>query len=297
MLLEAAEMELRQHVVDDAVLEVRHPVPDLHGDDDRHRPDEDEPRAEQQPHRLADADEEQRDQQPEHHRQPDVRGGEDDRADERVPEDLVVQDRPVVGEPDADALVADQLEQAVPLQREPDEVVERVPEDQRDRDDDRRDQRVRDARPAPRDGDAAGTSEETSRRRLPYSSLRSSYGWFSTEAMLSLADCAACFTVSFPVRICASMLRRMLPFSTSTQCFAVGTNQLREAARSLTLLPEQVGRVRDVALRLQGLLRARGREVLDPVGRERLVAARDRHGEVGAAEEARHRGARRRGRA
>src|SRR5262249_41368634 len=52
---------------------------------------------------------------------------------------------------------------------------------------------------------------------------------------------------------------------------------------------EQVGRVRDVALRLQSLLGARAGEVLDPVGRERLVRARDRHGEVGAAEEARHR--------
>src|SRR5205814_8214790 len=39
--------------------------------------------------------------------------------------------------------------------------------------------------------------------------------------------------------ICASMLRRMLPFSTSTQCFAVGTNQLRDAARSLTLEPSR----------------------------------------------------------
>src|SRR2546423_9307725 len=58
--------------------------------------------------------------------------------------------------------------------------------------------------------------------------------------MLSLADEAACLTVSFPVRICESMLRRMLPFSTSTQCFAVGTNQLRDAARSLTLAPSRL---------------------------------------------------------
>src|SRR6478672_10424932 len=57
--------------------------------------------------------------------------------------------------------------------------------------------------------------------------------------MLSLADCAACLTDSFPVRIWASMLRRMFPFSTSTQCLAVGTNQLREAARSLMLLPSR----------------------------------------------------------
>src|SRR4051795_13345848 len=57
--------------------------------------------------------------------------------------------------------------------------------------------------------------------------------------MLSLADAAACFTVSFPLRIWASMLRRIFPFSTSTQCFAAGTNQLRAAARSLTLLPRR----------------------------------------------------------
>src|SRR6266851_4901820 len=58
--------------------------------------------------------------------------------------------------------------------------------------------------------------------------------------MLSLADAAACWIDSLPVRICASMLRRMLPFSTSTQCFAVGTNQLRAAARSLTLEPSRL---------------------------------------------------------
>src|SRR5438105_10934081 len=58
--------------------------------------------------------------------------------------------------------------------------------------------------------------------------------------MLSLADEAACWMLSLPVRICASMLRRILPFSTSTQCFAVGTNQLRCAARSPTLLPSRL---------------------------------------------------------
>jgi len=35
------------------------------------------------------------------------------------------------------------------------------------------------------------------------------------------------------------MLRRILPFSTSTQCLAAGTNQLRAAARSLTLVPSR----------------------------------------------------------
>src|SRR5262245_48267778 len=67
-----------------------------------------------------------------------------------------------------------------------------------------------------------------------------SYELLRTEAMLSLADDAACLIVCLPVRICASMLRRILPFSTSTQCFAVGTNQLRTAARSLTLWPSRL---------------------------------------------------------
>jgi len=58
--------------------------------------------------------------------------------------------------------------------------------------------------------------------------------------MLSLAEEAACWTDSFPVRIWASMLRRILPFSTSTQCFAAGTNQLRAAARSFTLVPSRL---------------------------------------------------------
>src|SRR3954471_1495604 len=58
--------------------------------------------------------------------------------------------------------------------------------------------------------------------------------------MLSLADAAACLTLSLPVRICASMLRRIFPFSTSTQCLAVGTNQLRAAARSLMLVPRRL---------------------------------------------------------
>src|SRR3954454_3074474 len=66
------------------------------------------------------------------------------------------------------------------------------------------------------------------------------YAPLRTEVMLSLAELAACATVSFPLRICASMLRRIFPFSTSTQCFACGTNQLCEAARSLTLLPSRL---------------------------------------------------------
>ena len=58
--------------------------------------------------------------------------------------------------------------------------------------------------------------------------------------MLSLAVFAASLTVIFPVRIRDSMVRRMFPFSTLTQFFAVGTNQLLRAARSLTLLPRRL---------------------------------------------------------
>src|SRR2546421_4399594 len=58
--------------------------------------------------------------------------------------------------------------------------------------------------------------------------------------MLSLAIEVACWIVFFPVRIRASIVRRMLPFSTLTQFFAVGTNQLRLAARSFTLFPSRL---------------------------------------------------------
>src|SRR5215210_6389120 len=58
--------------------------------------------------------------------------------------------------------------------------------------------------------------------------------------MLSLAQEAACWIVAFPVKMRASIVRRTLPFSTLTQFFAVGTNQLRWAARSLTLFPSRL---------------------------------------------------------
>ena len=38
-----ADAELGEQVVHDPELEVEHPDPDVHGDDDRHRPDEHEP--------------------------------------------------------------------------------------------------------------------------------------------------------------------------------------------------------------------------------------------------------------
>ena len=94
--------------------------------------------------------------------------------------------------------------------------------------------------------------------------------------MLSLADGAACLTVSLPVRIWRSMLRRMLPFSTLTQFFAVGTNQLRRAARSSTLLPSRLVVFGMLPIPRSGVIERVARVGLDPVGRERLVRA-DRH--------------------
>src|ERR1051325_11990872 len=58
--------------------------------------------------------------------------------------------------------------------------------------------------------------------------------------MLSLAVDVASLIEDLPVRIRASIVRRTLPFSTLTQFFAVGTNQLFLAARSLTLLPSRL---------------------------------------------------------
>ena len=58
--------------------------------------------------------------------------------------------------------------------------------------------------------------------------------------MFWLAKVAACLTLSFPVRIWVSMLRRTFPASILTQFFAVGTNQLFAAARSVMLFPSRL---------------------------------------------------------
>src|SRR5688572_26006335 len=58
--------------------------------------------------------------------------------------------------------------------------------------------------------------------------------------MLSLATSAASLIDILFVRIRDSIVRRTFPFSTLTQCFAVGTNQLLFAARSLTLFPRRL---------------------------------------------------------
>ena len=91
------------------------------------------------------------------------------------------------------------------------------------------------------------------------------------------------------------MLRRMLPFSTSTQCFAVGTNQLRAAARSLTLLPSRLVAFGMLPFAWRPFSEAVLVKSLIQSAASALFDARHRHGEVGSAEEARHRLSLRRG--
>ena len=97
---------------------------------------------------VESADEQEREQEAEHHRQRDVRGGEHDRPHERVPEHLVAEHRAVVVEPDPLPLALDQLGEPVPLERQRDELVERVAEDRPDRDDHGQDEEVRHRRAA-----------------------------------------------------------------------------------------------------------------------------------------------------
>jgi len=54
-----------------------------------------------------------------------------------VPEDLVVEDAAEVVEPDVDAVVPNQFEETEALERDPDEVVDRVREDRPEYEDDR----------------------------------------------------------------------------------------------------------------------------------------------------------------
>ena len=112
VLEEVADVELRQHVVHDAVVEVRHPVEDLHRDDDGHRPGQHERRGEEHAHERADLHEQQREERPDDDRERDVRRGEHDRPQQGPPEDLVAEDRRVVVEADPRALALDELRQA-----------------------------------------------------------------------------------------------------------------------------------------------------------------------------------------
>ena len=132
--------------VQHAVLEVGHPVPHLDGHDDRHRPDEHERSRQGDSHPRADADEQQREQRPDSHGQADVDRGEHDRSLERVPEDVIVEDEVVVVQADVLARVRDQLGQSVLLQREVDQVPDRVAEDGADRGQHGEDEQVGDGR-------------------------------------------------------------------------------------------------------------------------------------------------------
>ena len=80
----------------------------------------------------------------------------------------------------------------------------------------------------------------------------------------------------------------MLPFSTLTQFFAVGTNQLLRAARSLTLLPSRLVVFGMLPFARSAVIDALSVKALIQAAAARLVGA-DRNGEVGAAEEARDR--------
>src|SRR5580765_6823767 len=96
--------------------------------------------------------------------------------------------------------------------------------------------------------------------------------------MLSLATDAASLMVDFPVRIRCSIVRRTFPFSTLTQFFEVGTNQLLRAARSLTLFPSRLvvfgmlpfARSADIeALSVNALIQAAAAVRLPPIGAAR----------------------------
>src|SRR6186997_2181123 len=83
--------------------------------------------------------------------------------------------------------------------------------------------------------------------------------------MLSLAVDAASLIEDLPLRIRWSMVRRTFPFSTLTQFFDCGTNQLLAAARSLTLLPSR--------LVVFGMFPFARRAVMDPLSVNALIHA------------------------
>ena len=176
-----------------------------------------------------------------------------------MPEDLVVQDGAVVREPDRRPVVLDQLEEAVPLGRELDEPVERVAEDDaRSR---RRPARsARTARPggaaAPRNGAAAGTSR----------SMRPGGGRVLSR---TASRCTGLRLVQHRCDVVAGRLGRLLDGQLAGEdlrracCGGCSRSRRRpSASRSgrtscrcgsalVDAVAEQVGRVRDVALRLR----------------------------------------------
>jgi hypothetical protein len=88
-----------------------------------------------------------------------------------VPEDLVVKDAAEVAEPDVGADAGCQVEKREVLERDPDEVVDRVGEDRREYEDDRCDEEIRNravgdpapderSPPRPRVGGLGGGSQD-----------------------------------------------------------------------------------------------------------------------------------------
>ena len=206
-----ADADLGENVVEDAVLEVRHPVPDLDGDDGGIDQTSTSPDVSRMRTGVESRSEEQRDQRPDHHRQADVRCGEDDRPDERVPEDVVRQDGAVVLEADPFAVALDQLAGARTAGRRARRACKA--DSRGSRRSRRRPARrggTEPSRARPRPGRAAvdAPREGATRRRPPRRRRRAGRDQvsplihaphdpaqpFSTEAMLSLADCAACLT-------------------------------------------------------------------------------------------------------
>jgi hypothetical protein len=62
-----------------------------------------------------------------------------------VPEDAIAEDRAIVVKADPGSVVTDQLEEAVLLEGEDDELVERISEHRPDRGENRQDEEIRDA--------------------------------------------------------------------------------------------------------------------------------------------------------
>src|SRR6185312_16541064 len=119
------------------------------------------------------------------------------RSDDGVPEHVVAEHRPVVVEADPVTLVLDQLEEPVLLERQPDELVDRVAEEEDDRNRNGQDQSVRRQRrtaaPPRREGPRLGGDRRTRRdsdvsvprHSAPYEALR-------VYSMFASAVAAAC---------------------------------------------------------------------------------------------------------
>ena len=154
---------------------------------------------------------------------------------EHGPELLVVEDLRVVVDADPLALVCDQLEEAVLLERERDELVERVPEHGDDHEQRRREQYVRrqpsapagrepDDEPALRPARSWGGQTRCSRPGTR------AYEAFRICVMRSLACFASSCVLPGFRRMPLSMLWSTFALSTFAQFGVAGTNQLAFAA-------------------------------------------------------------------